>query len=442
MSNIKFDEMSARLEILKKVKNFYKEKSSGKKFIAGQTYIPASGKVVDEDDLSNLVDSSLDMWLTSGRYGNQFEKEFSEFLGVKYCSLVNSGSSANLVAVSALTSHKLGERRLKAGDEVITVAAGFPTTVAPVIQNGLIPVFVDVEIGTYNINSNKLEEAITCKTRAIILAHTLGNPFNLSKIIELSKKHDLWVIEDNCDALGSKYDGKYTGTFGDISTFSFYPAHHITMGEGGAVVTSDSKLHNIIQSIRDWGRDCCCPPGSDNLCGNRFTQQHGELPIGYDHKYVYSNFGYNLKVTDMQAALGVSQLKKLPFFIEKRIENYKKIYNGLKQFQEYLILPESTEKSEPSWFGFIITLKENTKYNRNSLVKFLEERKIGTRLLFAGNIIKQPMFVENNVNYRVSGKLDSTDIVMKNTFWIGVWPGIDEEQIKYIINQFKNYFSI
>ncbi|MBU3190608.1 lipopolysaccharide biosynthesis protein RfbH [Clostridium bowmanii] len=442
MSDINFNEGFARLEILQKVKDFYKEKSLGKKFIPGETYIPAAGKVVDEDDLSNLIDASLDMWLTSGRYGNEFEKEFPKFLGVKYCSLVNSGSSANLVAVTALTSPKLGERRLKQGDEVITVAAGFPTTVSPIIQNGLIPVFVDVEIGTYNIDSNKVEEAITDKTRAIILAHTLGNPFNLCKIMELSKKHNLWVIEDNCDALGSKYDGKYTGTFGDISTFSFYPAHHITMGEGGAVITSDSKLHNIIRSLRDWGRDCCCPPGSDNLCGKRFTQQHGELPIGYDHKYVYSNLGYNLKVTDMQAALGVSQLKKLPVFIEKRRENYKRIYDGLKQFQEYLILPEPTGKSEPSWFGFILTMKDKTKYDRNSLVKFLEERKVGTRLLFAGNIVKQPLFLENSINYRVSGKLENTDIVMNNTFWIGVWPGIDDEQIEYIISQFKNYFKI
>lgn len=441
MSDMKFNENSERMEILKKVKEFYKEKNSSKKFVAGETYIPASGKVVDEEDLSHLIDASLDMWLTSGRYGDEFENEFPKFIGAKYCSLVNSGSSANLIAVTALTSHKLGDKRLKPGDEVITVAAGFPTTVGPLIQNGLVPVFVDVELGTYDVKADDLEKAISDKTKAIVMAHTLGNPFNLSKVMELSKKYDLWVIEDNCDALGAKYDGKYTGTFGDISTFSFYPAHHITMGEGGAVVTNNAKLHNIIRSIRDWGRDCICPPGKDNFCGHRFTQQHGELPMGYDHKYVYSHFGYNLKVTDMQAALGVSQLKKLPEFIEKRRENYKKLCNGLKQFQEYLILPEPTENSEPSWFGFTITVKENNKYDRNSLVKFLEEKKIGTRLLFAGNILKQPLFTENEINYRVIGNLINTDIVMNNTFWIGVWPGIHDEQIKYIVEQFKKYFQ-
>lgn len=441
MSNINFNENSARIEILEKVKEFYKEKSLDKKFIAGETYIPASGKVLDEEDLSSLIDASLDMWLTSGRYGDEFEKEFPKFIGSKYCSLVNSGSSANLVAVTALTSHKLGDRRLKAGDEVITVAAGFPTTVGPLIQNGLVPVFLDVELGTYDVKSEDLEKAISNKTRAIVMAHTLGNPFNLSKVMELANKYNLWVIEDNCDALGAKYNGKYTGTFGHIATFSFYPAHHITMGEGGAVVTSDSKLNTIIRSIRDWGRDCICPPGKDNFCGHRFTQQHGELPMGYDHKYVYSHFGYNLKVTDMQAALGVSQLKKLSKFIEKRRENYKKLYNRLKEFKEYLILPEPTINSEPSWFGFTITLKENNKYDRNSLIKFLEERKIGTRLLFAGNILKQPLFTENKINHRVVGELTNTDIVMNNTFWIGVWPGIDDEQIEYMVKQFEEYFN-
>jgi Predicted pyridoxal phosphate-dependent enzyme apparently involved in regulation of cell wall biogenesis len=440
--NNNFNENSSRAEILERVKEFYIQKNAGKKFIPGQTYIPASGKVMNEDDLSNLIDASLDMWLTSGRYGDEFEKEFPKFIGAKYCSLVNSGSSANLIAVTALTSSKLGDKRLKEGDEVITVAAGFPTTVGPLVQNGLVPVFVDVELGTYNVKSEDLEKAVSDKTRAIVMAHTLGNPFNLSKVMELAKKYGLWIIEDNCDALGAKYDGKYTGTFGHISTFSFYPAHHITMGEGGAVVTNDLKLNIIIRSIRDWGRDCICPPGKDNFCGHRFTQQHGELPACYDHKYVYSHFGYNLKVTDMQAALGVSQLRKLPEFIQKRRENYKKLYAGLKQFEGYLILPEPTENSEPSWFGFTITLKENSKYDRNSLVKFLEERKIGTRLLFAGNILRQPLFTDNQINYRVVGDLNNTDTVMNNTFWIGVWPGIDDEQIEYIVKQFKEFLLL
>lgn len=433
--------MIDRAQIFEKVVDYYKQDQQRTEFIPGKTYIPASGKVVDECDLTNLIDASLDMWLTSGRYGDKFEKELSQFLGVEYASLVNSGSSANLLAVSALTSHKLGKRRLKKGDEVITVAAGFPTTVAPIIQNGLIPVFVDVELRTYNIIVDDLEKALSEKTRAIIVAHTLGNPFDLNKIIEFAKKHDLWIIEDNCDALGSKYDGKYTGTFGHISTYSFYPAHHITMGEGGAVVTNDVQLHNIIRSIRDWGRDCICPPGKDNCCGHRFTQQHGELPMGYDHKYVYSHFGYNLKVTDMQAAIGVSQLKKLPAFIEKRKNNFYKLYEGLKDLNGFLILPESTKNTEPSWFGFPITIKENNKYTRNSLIQFLEEKKVGTRLLFAGNILKQPLFTENKVEYRVATELKNTDMIMKNTFWIGVWPGIEDKQIQYIIKNFKQYFS-
>ncbi|WP_273321813.1 lipopolysaccharide biosynthesis protein RfbH [Vallitalea guaymasensis] len=433
--------MIDRAQIFEKVVDYYKQDQQRTEFIPGKTYIPASGKVVDECDLTNLIDASLDMWLTSGRYGDKFEKELSKFLGVKYTSLVNSGSSANLLAVSALTSHKLGKRRIKKGDEVITVAAGFPTTVAPIIQNGLIPVFVDVELRTYNIKVDDLEKALSEKTRAIIVAHTLGNPFELNKIIEFAKKHDLWIIEDNCDALGSKYDGKYTGTFGHISTYSFYPAHHITMGEGGAVVTNDVQLHNIIRSIRDWGRDCICPPGKDNCCGHRFTQQHGELPMGYDHKYVYSHFGYNLKVTDMQAAIGVSQLKKLPEFIEKRKNNFYKLYEGLRDLNGFLILPEPTKNTEPSWFGFPITIKENNKYTRNSLIQFLEEKKVGTRLLFAGNILKQPLFTENKVEYRVATELKNTDMIMKNTFWIGVWPGIEDKQIQYIIKNFKQYFS-
>jgi len=433
--------MTERYEVLDKAKQFHKDNYTEKKFIMGETYIPASGKVLDEEDLCNLVDASLDMWLTSGRFTDEFEDEFSKFLGMNYTSLVNSGSSANLVAVTALTSHKLGEKRLKSGDEVITVAAGFPTTVAPIVQNGLVPVFLDVELSTYNIKTEDLEKAISNKTKAIILAHTLGNPFNLEEIMNLVKKYDLWLIEDNCDSLGSKYNGKYTGTFGHISTYSFYPAHHITMGEGGAVVTNVKQLHDIIRSIRDWGRDCVCPPGKDNYCGKRFLKQQGELPYGYDHKYVYSHFGYNLKVTDMQAAVGISQLKKLPCFIEKRKENYKKLYLGLKGLEEYLILPEPTENSEPSWFGFPITLRENINVYRNDIIKFLEEKNIGTRLLFAGNIIKQPLFVENAIEYRMIGDMKNTDSIMNNTFWIGVWPGIDDEIIGYIIRSFEGYFE-
>ena len=433
--------MIDRIEVLEKAKEFYRENNKEKVFEPGKTYIPASGKIIDEEDLSNLIDASLDMWLTSGRYGDEFEKNFSSFLGINYCSIVNSGSSANLIAMAALTSYKLGERRLKEGDEVITVAAGFPTTIAPIVQNKLIPVFVDVDLETYNINTDDLEKAISQNTRAIMIAHTLGNPFNLKEVMRIAEKYNLWVIEDNCDALGSKYNGKYTGTFGHISTYSFYPAHHITMGEGGAVATNNLELHNIIRSIRDWGRDCICPPGKDNFCGKRFTQQHGELPIGYDHKYVYSHLGYNLKVTDMQAAIGVSQLKKLPYFIERRKENYRKLYGGLRKFEQYLILPRPTENSEPSWFGFPITLKENSDYDRHTLIKFLEQRKIGTRLLFAGNILRQPLWIENNIPCRIIGYLKNTDTIMNNTFWIGVWPGIDDKRIKYITETFEEFFN-
>ena len=436
-----FDEETSRKEIVDKAKVFCMQKNLGNKFIPGKTYIPASGKIIDEEDLAKLVDASLDMWLTAGRYSDEFERVFPKYLGAKYCSLVNSGSSANLIAITALTSHKLGEKKLQPGDEIITVAAGFPTTVAPIIQNGLVPVFVDIDLETYNVNISELEKAISNKTRGIFLAHTLGNPFNLKRIMGVAHKHDLWIIEDNCDALGAQYQGKYTGTFGHISTFSFYPAHHITMGEGGAVVTNNAKLNTIIRSIRDWGRDCICPPGKDNFCGNRFNQQHGELPEGYDHKYVYSHFGYNLKVTDMQAALGVSQLKKLPHFIKTRKENYHKLHAGLKKFERYLLLPKETDYSEPSWFGFPVTLKKNTPYKRTEAIRFLEANKIGTRLLFAGNILKQPLFTENKIKHKVIGNLENTDTVMNNSFWIGVWPGIGDESINYILNCFEQYFG-
>lgn len=428
-----------RLHIIELSKKLFCKKNSNNKLIPGESYIPPSGKILDDKDMANLIDASLDMWLTSGRYGDEFEREFPKMFGMKHCALVNSGSSANLVAITALTSHKLGDNRLKPGDEVITVAAGFPTTVAPIIQNGLVPVFIDVKIGTYNFDEEIIEKAITTKTKAIFMSHTLGNPFNINKVMELSKKYNLWVIEDNCDSLGAKYNDKYTGTFGHISTYSFYPAHHITMGEGGAVLTNDSRLFNIIRSIRDWGRDCICPPGKDNICKNRFSQKHGELPEGYDHKYVYSHLGYNLKLSDMQAAIGVSQLKKINSFIEKRNDNYKKLFYGLKGLSEYLILPVAIENSEPSWFGFPITVKNGV--SRRKLVEYLEENKIGTRLLFAGNLLKQPLFTENNYEYRVVGELKNTDIIMNDTFWIGVWPGIDDECINYIVSKFNIYFK-
>ena len=430
-----------RNNIVELSKKYYKNISKNNKIIPGESYIPPSGKCMDEEDMANLIDASLDMWLTSGRYGQKFESEFAKFLGVKHCALVNSGSSANLIALTALTSHKLGERRLKPGDEVITVAAGFPTTVAPIIQNRLIPVFIDVNLGTYGYDENIIEKAISNKTKAIFMAHTLGNPFNLKKVMELAEKYNLWVIEDNCDALGAKYEGKMTGNFGHISTYSFYPAHHITMGEGGAVATNDTNLFNIIRSFRDWGRDCICPPGKDNVCKHRFDQKHGELPEGYDHKYVYSHLGYNLKISDMQAAVGVAQLKKAKLFIEKRNKNYTLLFNGLKKYEEYLILPVHERNSEPSWFGFPITVKENNKFTRNDLVRYLEDNKVGTRLLFGGNLLKQPVFTQNDYEYRVVGELNNTDIVMNLTFWIGVWPGIDDDCIKYMLDVFEDFFK-
>lgn len=431
-----------RQNILNLSREYFNENIGVKSITPGIDYIAPSGKVVDENDLASLIDASLDMWLTAGRYSDQFECKFADLIGAKYCSLVNSGSSANLVAFTALTSYKLGERRLKEGDEVITVAAGFPTTISPIIQNGMVPVFIDVDLETYDYKVEDIEKAVSQKTKAIFMAHTLGNPFNLDKVMELAKKYNLWVIEDSCDSLGATYNGKYTGTIGHIGTFSFYPAHHITMGEGGAVVTDDPLLHKLITSVRDWGRDCICPPGKDNICNNRFTQKHGDLPLGYDHKYVYSHLGYNLKVTDMQAAIGVSQLKKLQKFKEKRNENFEKLYKGIDHLEKFIILPKSTENSEPSWFGFPITLKENDKYNRNDLVKFLEMNKIGTRLLFAGNILKQPVFIENNYKYRTIGDLRNTDIIMNNTFWIGCWPGITDDCIKYIIDKLNEFFNI
>ena len=427
-------------EIFDKVKEYYLLAHKKDDFISGKSNVPYAGRVYDEKEIISLVDSALDFWLTAGRFANEFETEFAKFLRVKHCLLTNSGSSANLLAISALTSPSLGEKQLKPGDEVITVAAGFPTTVNPIIQNNLIPVFVDVDIGTYNIQIDKIESTISDKTKAIIIAHTMGNPFNLNAVMELAEKYDLWVIEDNCDALGSKYDGKYTGTFGHIATFSFYPPHHITMGEGGALVTNDAKLKKLIESFRDWGRDCWCGPGCDNSCGKRFGLQLGDLPFGYDHKYIYSHIGYNLKVTDMQAAIGVEQLKKLPSFIDARKANFKFLYDGLKKYENYFILPITEPMSDPSWFGFLLTVRESAGFTRNDVVKYLEENNVATRMLFAGNIIRHPSF--KNADYRITGELLNTDCIMNDTFWIGVYPGLTREMMKYVLNVFEDFIEM
>lgn len=426
-------------EIFNLVAGYYTEKHKHKPFIPGETYIQYAGRVYDEKEIISLVDSALDFWLTAGRFAKQFEEEFAKLLGVKYCILTNSGSSANLLAISALTSPKLGERRLKPGDEVITTACAFPTTVNPIIQNNLIPVFIDVDIGTYNIQVDKIEGAISKKTKAIFLAHTLGNPFHIDKILEICEKYNLWLIEDNCDALGSKYNEKYTGTFGHIATFSFYPAHHITMGEGGALVTNDNQLRKLIKSFRDWGRDCWCEPGHDNTCGKRFGWQLGSLPFGYDHKYIYSHTGYNLKITDMQAAIGVEQLKKLPSFIKARKKNFILLYEGLKKFDKYFILPKIEPKADPSWFGFPITIRKDAGFAREEIIKYLENNKIATRMLFAGNIVRHPSF--KNVNYRIYGNLKNTDFIMNNTFWLGVYPGFTNKIINYILEKFGEFFK-
>jgi CDP-6-deoxy-D-xylo-4-hexulose-3-dehydrase len=429
-----------RLEIAKLVEQFAKDKYQPSPFIAGETVIPPSGKFLDKAELLNMVEASLDGWLTTGRFNERFEKKLAEFLGVKYCLSVNSGSSANLVAFNTLTSSKLGDRAIKKGDEVIGVAAGFPTTVNPIIQFGAIPVFVDVDIDTHNINADLIEAAISSKTKAIMLAHTLGNPFNLEKVMELCKKYNLWLIEDTCDALGATYNEQLVGTFGDIGTLSFYPAHHITMGEGGAVFMNDSELKMIAESFRDWGRDCYCAPGCDNTCGCRFSQQHGDLPFGYDHKYVYSHCGYNLKITDMQAACGLAQLEKAEGFIKKRRSNFEYLYNRLQSLTGYIKLPRATLNSNPSWFGFPITLTENAGVNRVDLIRYLDENKIGSRLLFAGNLTKQPYF--KDVEYRVVGELTNTDITMNNTFWIGVFPALGEEHFEYIAEKLEEFFGL
>jgi len=428
-----------REKILQLVSAYYREVFSPAGFVPGETPIPVSGRVFDADDLVHLVDASLDFWLTAGRYADQFEREFAHFMGVPYAILCNSGSSANVLALSALTSHKLGEQRLKAGDEVITVAAGFPTTINPIIQNGLVPVFLDVELGTYNVDVRYLEEAISPKTRAIMIAHTLGNPFNLDAVLEAVKGHDLWLIEDNCDALGSTYKGKLTGAFGDLSTVSFYPAHHITMGEGGCVLTNSPVLKVLVESFRDWGRDCWCDPGKENTCGKRFNWQLGQLPYGYDHKYIFSHIGYNLKLTDMQAAVGVAQLRKLPKFVEIRKRNWQLLYEGLKPFEEFFILPQPTSYSDPSWFGFVITVRSGAPFTRNDLVRYLESRKIATRLLFGGNLTRQPAY--QNVSYRVVGELRNTDVVMNRTFWVGIYPGLTERMLSFMVKTMSAFIQ-
>ncbi len=429
-----------RNQISELVKDYSDLKYANNTFIPGETIIPPSGKLIGYEELNNMVMSSLDGWLTTGRFNDEFEKNLANFLGVKNCLTVNSGSSANLLAFNTLTSAKLGERAIKKGDEVIGVAAGFPTTVNPIIQFGAIPVFVDVDIETHNIDAKLIEKAITKKTKAIMLAHALGNPFDLDEITRICKKHDLWLIEDTCDALGAEYNGKKVGTFGDIGTLSFYPAHHITMGEGGAVFTNNPDLKVIAESIRDWGRDCYCKPGCDNTCGCRFDQKHGELPYGYDHKYVYSHSGYNLKITDMQAACGLAQLNKLDFFIERRRENFNYLVDKFQNLEDYFYMPKSTPKSKPSWFGFPLTLKENSGFKRVDLLKFLDKNKIGTRLLFAGNLTKQPYF--KDIDYRVVGSLENTEKTMNNTFWLGLFPALNNEHLDFVHSKFEEFFGL
>ena len=423
--------MTTRTRILDLARQFADEQEQ-KSFVPGETYVPVSGKVLDGDDLVNLIDASMDMHLTTGRFANQFETSLAEKFGLARSSLTVSGSAANLLALSALTSQKLRQRRIQPGSEVITVAAGFPTTIAPILQNGCVPVFVDIEPGTYNVDPQHLADAVGPKTRAIMLAHTMGNPFNLDAVTALAKQHDLFLIEDCCDAFGSTYGGKNVGTFGDLATLSFYPAHHITMGEGGAVLTDRNLFGKLVDSYRDWGRDCWCEPGKDNTCEKRWDWKFGDLPQGYDHKYVYSHIGYNLKVTDMQAAVGVSQLEKVDGFIQKRRDNFKRLDGLLKQagMEEFFDFPRATEKSDPSWFGYLLTVKDGAPFGRADLVRALEDRQIGTRQLFAGNILRQPGF--KDIEHRVAGTLAVTDKVMQDCFWIGVWPGLGDAELNYM----------
>jgi CDP-6-deoxy-D-xylo-4-hexulose-3-dehydrase len=428
-----------RQQILALVQEYYEAEHNQQTFTPGETEVSVSGRVYDGAEMVNLVDSSLEFWLTTGRYAEQFEGDFSRWMGMRHAILCNSGSSANLLALSALTSPKLVERQLLPGDEVITVAAGFPTTVNPIVQNQLTPVFLDIELGTYNVDVSLLETAVTPRTKAIMIAHTLGNPFNLDAVLEVANKHDLWLIEDNCDAVGALYNGRLTGSFGHMASVSFYPAHHITMGEGGCVLTNRAQLKKLVESFRDWGRDCWCAPGVANTCGKRFEWQLGELPEGYDHKYIYSHIGYNLKMTDMQAAVGVAQLEKLPSFIKIRKRNWQLLYDGLKQYEEFFILPQATPNSDPSWFGFLLTVRPEAPFSRNELIHFLEANQVATRLLFSGNITRQPAY--QNVPYRVVGNLTNTDTVMNQTFWIGVYPRITPDMVAYVLTTFAKFFS-
>ena len=430
---------SIRKRILELTSEYYDKEFSEKSFIPGKDKIHYAGRIFDEKELVNLIDSGLDFWLTTGRYSEEFEMRLAKYLGVSDAILVNSGSSANLIAISSLTSYKLGEKKLNPGDEIITVAAGFPTTVSPIIQNRLVPVFVDVEIGTYNIKVEDIEKAISPKTKAIFIAHTLGNPFDLDVVKSIAEKYNLWLIEDNCDALGSRYKGKLTGSFGHIATLSFYPAHHITTGEGGCVITNDETLARIARSFRDWGRDCYCIGDKNNCCGKRFSQKFGELPAGYDHKYVYSHLGYNFQMTDMQAAIGLAQIDKLETFIKQRKQNFNLLYEGLKKYEHYLILPEATPECDPSWFCFIVSVKTDVPFTRNQLTKYLEDHLIETRNLFSGNLLRHPALA--NTDYRVIGDLKNTDFIMNNTFFIGVYPGITKHHIQYILETFKVLFD-
>lgn len=428
-----------REQILQLAEKYFESAFPTQPFSPGQASVPVAGKVLDAADLRNLIDASLDCWLTTGRFAAQFERKLAQFLGLRGVSLVNSGSSANLLAFSALTSPRLGDRALRPGDEVITVAAGFPTTVNPIVLNRCVPVFIDITVPTYQADISQLEAALSPRTRAIMIAHTLGNPYDLDRVAAFAKQHNLWLVEDSCDALGATFQGKKVGTFGDLATFSFYPAHHITMGEGGAVATDSPLLKTIVESFRDWGRDCWCDPGKDNTCGKRFDWQLGDLPCGYDHKYSYSHIGYNMKVTDMQAAIGLSQLDKLPGFIAARRKNFQHLYNGLKPLEDVLLLPESTPDAEPSWFGFPIGVREGAPFDRNHLVRELESKKIGTRLLFGGNLTRQPAY--KDIEFRVIGDLHNSDYVMRNVFWIGLYPGLTDPMLDHTIDTVKAFVT-